>query len=64
MTRIPPPLAEDATTATGNAGPCSLCQRAVLAGDRYALLVPSGKLAHLHCIAMAAQRRRAVPAIR
>ena len=64
MTKIPPPLATDADTARRPAGPCSVCRRAILTGDRYALLVPSGRAAHVHCVALAAVRRRPVPVIR
>jgi hypothetical protein len=38
-------------------------QHAILYGQRYALLVPSGRLAHLPCVAAMARRRR-VPVIR
>jgi hypothetical protein len=55
-------LAEDATTARWSVGPCSLCRRGIARGDRYALLVPDGRAAHIRCIA--APRRRTVPAIR
>jgi hypothetical protein len=58
-------LAEDADTASRPAGPCRICSRAILSGDRYARLVPSGQLAHLLCIGrMAATPRRRVPVIR
>ena len=55
-------LATDAATATTSTARCSLCQRTVLHGERYALLVPSGRPAHLPCIGLAA--RRPVPRIR
>lgn len=42
-------LAEGATTASRHAGPCARCQRAILAGDRYAVL-PGGKRAHVPCV--------------
>ena len=64
-TPLPAPLAERATTATGRTGPCAVCQRQILTGERYAVLVPADKFAHLPCIALAATRaRRAVPVIR
>lgn len=53
--RIPPPLATDADTATRPMGPCQLCERGVLRGQRYGHLVPSGQAAHLSCIAQAAE---------
>lgn len=64
MTRIPPPIATDAGTAEQALGPCTLCQRAILAGERHAQLVPSGRKAHLPCIAAAARPRHARPVIR
>lgn len=58
-------LATDADTAPTSTARCCLCQRTVLHGERYALLVPSGRPAHLFCIGAAfAGRRRAVPVIR
>jgi hypothetical protein len=62
--QVPPPLATDADTALSFAGQCSLCRSPILKGDRYALIVPNGKAAHLPCISLAASRRRAVPVIR
>jgi hypothetical protein len=50
-TAIPAPLADGAATARRPAGACHLCGRAVLAGQRYARLVPAGQLAHVACIA-------------
>lgn len=47
-------LATGATTATRDAGPCSLCQHAILRGERYATLL-SGRLAHAPCIGRAAR---------
>jgi hypothetical protein len=44
-------LAADAAIADRPTGPCSLCRRAILRGHRSALLVPSGRVAHLSCIA-------------
>jgi hypothetical protein len=41
-------IATDAATATRPAGPCAECQKAILAGDRFARLL-SGKLAHVSC---------------
>jgi hypothetical protein len=64
VTAIPAPLAVDATTAERPAGPCSVCHRAILALERYAVVVPSRKLAHVPCVAAAARTRRAVPVIR
>jgi hypothetical protein len=62
--RIPDPIATDAATATTSTARCCLCQRTVLHGERYALLVPTGQTAHLHCIGrFASARRRSVPAI-
>lgn len=62
---IPPPIATDATTATTSTARCDICRRTVLHGERYALVVPNGRPAHLHCIGAAfAARRRAVPVIR
>lgn len=55
-------LATDAATARWSVGPCARCRRAILRGDRYALLVPDGRAAHIACIA--APRRRTVPVIR
>ena len=61
---LPPPLAEDAAVATYQAGPCAICQHAIIRGERYASLVPSGKAAHLRCIAFAAAAPRTrVPVI-
>ena len=58
-------LATDADTAATSTARCCLCQRTVLHGERYALLVPSGRVAHLHCIGqMATVRRRGAPNIR
>lgn len=51
---VPPPLAEDAGTAERPAGPCRLCQRGILRGQRFARLVPDGHLAHTSCIGLAA----------
>jgi hypothetical protein len=48
--KLPAPLAEGAGTALTHAGQCAICQRAILAGERYAVLVPAGKAAHLPCI--------------
>jgi hypothetical protein len=63
--RVPPPLATDADTAHSHAGTCAVCQRAIMHGERYALLVPSGRAAHVPCVALMAMRpRRAVPVIR
>jgi hypothetical protein len=49
--QLPAPLATGAAAASVAAGPCALCQHGILRGDRYARLVPSGRLAHLTCIA-------------
>lgn len=49
--RMPAPLAEEAGIATHPMGPCSLCRRGVLRGQRYAQLVASGQLAHVVCVA-------------
>jgi hypothetical protein len=60
----PPPLATDAATARTLSGPCSLCQHVIARNDRYARL-PTGRLAHVPCISLAAVRiRRPVPLIR
>lgn len=50
---ISPPLAEGATTARRRTGPCALCGRPILRGDRYALM-PDAVPAHLPCIAQPA----------
>lgn len=63
-TPLPAPLATDADTATTSAARCHLCERTVLHGERYALLVPSGRPAHLHCIGVMARRQTRRPAIR
>lgn len=52
--RLPEPLADGADTAQRPAGPCHLCGRGILRGQRYAQLVPSGLLAHVVCITRAA----------
>jgi hypothetical protein len=60
-----PLLATDAATATMTVGPCRLCERAIVTGQRYAQIVPSGRKAHLICIGRAAAARRSgVPVIR
>jgi hypothetical protein len=66
MTELPAPIATDADTARGHAGTCALCAHTINRGSRYALLVPSGKAAHLVCIGAAAARtaRTRVPVIR
>jgi hypothetical protein len=56
-TPLPAPLATDADTANSHAGACSLCQRPIVRHDRYALLVASGKAAHLVCIGIMARRQ-------
>jgi hypothetical protein len=58
-TALPPGtlLATDAATATTNAGPCRICSRAILRGDRFARLL-TGRLAHLGCIGTASFRTR------
>jgi hypothetical protein len=48
---IPDPLATDAATASTAAGPCHLCRRGILRGERYGRLVPSERLAHVICVA-------------
>ncbi len=60
--QLPAPLAEDADTARRHAGPCHLCQRAILSGMRYARLVPGGQHAHSWCIARAARTTAMKPA--
>jgi len=58
-------LATDASTAAGSTAKCDICRRTVLHGERYALVIPNGRPAHLFCIGRAfAGRRRGVPAIR
>lgn len=57
-------LATGAETATTAAGPCCLCQHAILQGDRVAGLVTSGRLAHVACIARAALRPQPLTRIR
>jgi hypothetical protein len=59
--QIPPPLAEGAATAERPAGPCALCSRGILAGERHARLL-TGKLAHLPCIGRATWRRKTTAA--
>jgi hypothetical protein len=51
-------LATDAAVAERPAGPCALCHHGILRGDRYAALVPSGKLAHIACTGRLALRQR------
>lgn len=46
-------LATGADTAVRHAGPCARCSHPIYAGERYALLVPSGKAAHVLCVAAA-----------
>lgn len=63
--RLSPPLATDADTAVRSTERCSICHRTILTGQRFALVVPDGKAAHLPCIALAASLvRRSVPVIR
>jgi len=50
-------LADDAATAKTSTRPCAVCRRRIGRGDRYARLVPSGKLAHLPCVAAAAKQQ-------
>ncbi|WP_300613241.1 hypothetical protein [Trebonia sp.] len=57
-------LVEDARTLSTAAGPCALCQYALLAADRAARLVPGGWIAHLSCIARAALRPQPLTRIR
>ena len=58
-------LADDAATAKTSTGPCAHCRRRISPGDRYARLVPSGKVVHVHCVALIVMPRRGrVPAIR
>jgi hypothetical protein len=52
-------LATDAATADRPAGPCALCQHAILTGHRFARLL-SGRLAHTACIGSGAVRWRPV----
>lgn len=62
VAQFPPPLAEDAATASTTVGACHLCQRGILRGQRYGRLVPSGRIAHVVCIsaqALAPARRAA-----
>jgi hypothetical protein len=61
---LPAPLAEDATVATQPAGNCSICKHPIITCERYASTVPTGQLAHLRCIALAATATRTrVPVI-
>lgn len=50
MTSLPPGtlLADSTATITVQAGPCKLCQRAMLPGHRIARLAGGRGLAHLH----------------
>lgn len=57
-------LAEHAGTATRPGGPCAVCQRAILRGERYALTVTSGRLAHLPCIGRMVLRPQPLTRIR
>jgi hypothetical protein len=43
-------LAEDADIARQHAGTCRICRSGIHRGERYAVLVPFGQLAHLPCI--------------
>lgn len=52
--RIPEPLATDAGTATRPVGPCSICRRGILRGQRYGLTYPAEDLAHVVCVALRA----------
>lgn len=56
-------LATDTSTATTSTARCCLCNRTVLHGERYALVVRRSLPAHVHCIGQVAQRTR-VPSIR
>lgn len=49
--QIAPPLATDATTATRAIGACHLCQRGITRGERYGRIFPSGRIAHVACVA-------------
>lgn len=55
-------LAAGAATAERPAGPCALCGRAILRGQRYATLAQSGRLAHLPCIASGTRQAPRQPA--
>jgi hypothetical protein len=46
-------LATDTATATRPAGPCAICSRGIINGDRFARLL-TGKYAHTLCIGKAA----------
>lgn len=43
-------IAEETTIASQHAGPCDVCQRAMLRGDRIARVVASGNWAHVGCL--------------
>ena len=51
-------LAEDAQDATRPAGPCGICRRGILTGERFARLLSGNRLAHLSCVNRAALRRQ------
>ena len=51
-------LAENASTAMRAAGPCSVCDHAILPGDRFAVAVADGKLMHVGCAARLLLRLR------
>ena len=53
----PEPLATAAATASVPMGPCASCEAAILRAQRYAVL-PSGRLAHVLCIAEQATGRQ------
>lgn len=57
-------LATDAGTATDSTAKCHYCRRSILHGERFALVVPTGRPAHLLCIGAAAQRPQRRPVIR
>lgn len=49
----PPPIAVNARRLSGNHGPCAICSRALLVGQRAADLADSGRTVHVGCIGAA-----------
>lgn len=49
--RIPDPPPTDTQTASTVVGACHLCRRGILRGQRYSRLFPSGRIAHVVCVA-------------
>ena len=42
-------IADSATTAESSAGPCAICDRAILRGQRIARLIATGQRVHTSC---------------